>query len=158
MIDWKSLTTVERAQAVRDRIAAGDGSASIIAASLGTTRNSIIGLCRRNNIVLPGDASMGGRKSGKANAEKLRSAKPAKPKPPKPPLSGVVKTMPKAERAPEPEPIVGGKPFIELREGDCKWPLWDRLPQFASQAPHCGEPTAHGETWCSHHSAKARIG
>lgn len=145
--EWRALSKEEKGELVAARIAAGDGSAGQIAKSLGVSRNVIIGVASRNNIDLPGDRTL-----HRQAIRKLRSkAKgPAKPKPaPKP---KAIAAPPK----PKPQPaIVGGKPFIDLLPGDCKWPLWKTLPSPASQAPHCGAAAVDGSPWCAHHKVKS---
>lgn len=143
--EWKALSKEEKGELVSARIAAGDGSAGQIAKSLGVSRNVIIGVASRNNIDLPGDRTL-----HRQAIRKLRSkAKgPAKPKP-----------KPKAVAAPtKPKPlpaVVGGKPFIDLQPGECKWPLWKELSSPASQSPHCGAAAVEGSPWCAHHKAKS---
>lgn len=150
-MDWRSLSKSDKADLVRARIEAGDGSAGQIAKSLGVSRNVVIGVVSRNDIKLPGDRTVQKR----ATREHIRKTKgPPKPKPaPKP---KAVAASPKPKPAPLPA-VISGKPFIDLQPGDCKWPLWKTLPSPASSAPHCGRPVEGEGRYCTHHAAKAKL-
>lgn len=149
-MDWKSLTPEEKAEVVRARIAAGDGSSGQIAKSLGVSRNMVIGVCSRNKIVLPGDRVL--QKEGTRKRRNKERAANTLPKPKPAPKPKAVAAPPKPKPLPA---VVGGKPFIDLQPGECKWPLWKELSSPASQSPHCGAEAVEGSPWCAHHQRKS---
>lgn len=106
-------------------------SFSIIADSIGMSRNSCIGWARRNRIA--GSTSHNPRPSP--------SVEPAQPLPdPEAPM------MPK----PEPEPQSPPVRLIDAGPGRCRWPLWkDDAP---GDYPVCGAP---GSPYCETHRVRA---
>lgn len=40
-----------------------------------------------------------------------------------------------------------GVPFMEIKEGQCRNPLWDEWPG-SDHAMYCGKPVAEGKSYC----------
>lgn len=161
MKHWRDMDKYERKTAILAALEDRAGSAKEIASKIdGATRNSIIGFCTRNEITLPGHQPQrdGPHPASKLWQARARAKAKGDPNPIAAEPSGHRKpvSIPKPVRAPEPEFIHEGKPFIDLAPGECKWPLWDRLPLIASQAKHCGAPAGDGP-WCEHHQSRARL-
>lgn len=104
---WEKLSPASKAELVAP-LAAERKSATQIAAEVGTTRNAIIGLSRRNGIQLRGKTGF------RAIADQARERR--------------VKKAPPAPTVPLPEiiePLVHDRLYgiMDLHRGMCKWPV-----------------------------------
>lgn len=126
-LDWKVLTKEQRIEALAALLAEHTLSASMLCERFDNcSRNAIIGMVARNPDRLKLTYAQGPRVM---NAARKR----------------------KAVAAPNVESI----PFLKIRDGACKWPLWNDLPADASSAPCCGAPSAESKPWCEFHQGRA---
>lgn len=159
-LDWKSMTTVERVDAVKPMIAEGDLSASEIAERFeNCSRFSVIGLVHRYS--LKGGRFGQERKTSpimpQAPRVKRRSPPKRTPKPAK------AKTTPKPEHfalPPMPPPPENAKPIsfmaaISPSVRVCKWPLWDEF-EGPGISKCCGADRDAGQPYCDHHMRLSR--
>jgi GcrA cell cycle regulator len=138
--------TLEEIEQVRDLASEGLSSGQI-ADKCGVTRNSIIGLCKRNSIQLLGYGPLR-KQTNRPKAEK----RPRVQKyfqgwywPTPRPVAATPPPLP-------PEPAGPGKPFIELAQHECHWPLG---AQLVRSELWCGEPTEPNTPYCQHHYLRA---
>ena len=111
--------------------------------SFPTSRSAICGLAHRQ-----GWASQKAAVSHEPKPKKPRAA-PVTVAVPRP--TPILKIVP---LAPPPEPISepshrAGVGFFDIRDGLCRWPLWDLATPF-SEKRFCGEPTAAVEPYCAY--------
>lgn len=120
----------------------------------GTTRNTIIGACRRNDISL--GQKRGGRKPNKGNLHREPKCKQITQRP--------ARLAPLALIAPvhRPKPVLLPQAMnssskacnlMHLTGTTCRWPLWDHDAPYAAKF-FCGEHTSHGP-YCSEHNTLA---
>jgi hypothetical protein len=134
---WASLTSNQRADAVRPLIEIHGLSFSQVATRLGTTKNSVIGLASRRKIKSRNPPS------GAAELRKARLPASTAPKPRPPELAA----------DPEPDdtdiwlPLPGLEPvrIEDQRDAQCRWPIGHHL--------YCGAPVRDGEhqVYCEAH-------
>lgn len=129
-IHWSAFTASQKANAVREGMAAGLTHAQIAANYEGCTRSASIGIARRARLERP--------------AGKLVARSPARP--PKPPKCGVVKKPP-AVAAPVFEVQSLGVRFVD-RAGRCAY--IDGGRDAAGFATCCGHEVVAG-SWCGWH-------
>ncbi len=134
-----------------------DHSASEIGAILGCSRNAVIGRCFRKGIALKGtearraiirkanaDASVAALARAQERlrrAQERRDAAVARAKP-----SVAVTT---AEDAPPVDWHPARLSFADLRDGQCRWPLWPNNTA-PSEKRYCGNLVEPGQSYCSH--------
>lgn len=53
------------------------------------------------------------------------------------------------------EPFFSGVAYFDLREGDCRWPLWNNNRPPIAERYSCGAPALEGKPYCLHHTEKA---
>lgn len=150
--DWKSLTKQQKEDALKHAIEANAGSASQIAGAFeNCTRNSIIGRAHRSKILLPGRIGDAALSPKVAKARKVsRHAKPGK--------RPTIARLPQRSFAADTTAPLGSVAFADAGDENCKWPLWDDLPFFASTAPCCGLPTEAGRPYCLAHNHRSTQG
>lgn len=168
MRPWAAMDQEDRLAAIHAAIVAGAGSAAEIAEMVGTGRNSVIGMCHRHGIALPGSRIYGGKKGGAKSVavsrpvvklnktrrgKKKVGQKAPRPAAPIPEASSVV-TEPVIV-APEPAVAVSGVELLDRRRDQCSWPLWHPGDDHRRV---CGRPVAGGagfagRLWCADHVA-----
>lgn len=157
-LDWKSMTPVERIEAVKPMIAEGDLSASMIAARFeNCSRFSVIGLVHRYDL-------KGGRFG------KDRKTVPIMPQAPRVKRRSPPKRQPaEAETTPKPErfalppmspPPDNAKPISFARAispgvNVCKWPLWGEF-EGPNVSKCCGADRDVDRPYCDHHMRLSR--
>lgn len=115
-------------------------SSSLIAIELGTTRNAVIGKANRLGLCRP---------DGTAGQPRKRRAYP--PRAPRLRLARIVREPPPMIDDAQ-IPIEQRKTLMELREGDCRWPVGEvGDPGFF----FCGGPVETGQPYCAGHCARA---
>ena len=155
-VQWRGMTRVQRADAVRTAIAAGAGSASDIGDRLGVTRNAIIGICTRHDIKLPGQRNSSGTAPRKpaphpGDIMRKREARKADPGPPRAPERPIEQPpSPVLTSAPfEPKRV----PYFDAGHRHCAWLLdeTDHLP--VEKKLVCGLDREYGadQPYCRHH-------
>lgn len=119
-----------------------------IASQFGVSRNTIIGVCYRNAIVLGGAGTLPQKRANNASvptiALKRKEARQRR--------SGPVKaiTLPIAPVFIPDHPA--GILVHQLTKHSCRWPVHDTLP-----GRYCGQHTESG-SYCAHHHARAYRG
>jgi GcrA cell cycle regulator len=123
-----------------------------IAAHFGCNRNQVAGRVNRlRNRIKDLPRREGGRR-------RVAGSRPEKPKAPKPTKRRPAPTTVPAHREEEifdcaaVEGEGGGKPLLELREGDCRWPLG---PKLIVAERFCGARQWRGAPYCAHHARLA---
>lgn len=120
---------------------ARDLSATGIAAKLGVSRNAILGKASR--LHLP-----------KRRGQSPRSRQPDRPKPPRVPRLAVPHPRPAPMlevvkpngNAWEPLPGTVPLPLVDIRDGQCRWPVSQDAPFL-----FCACPVQPGKPYCRHH-------
>lgn len=146
--DWSKITDDELRQL------AATYSASQIGGIIGASRNAVIGRVHRRKIALcrgKTQSEIDAIREKRQEAARRREEKLA------------TKVLAKAEaKAAAPEfdanerqkladhPQFGrGVAFIDAREGQCRWPLWQNGTPLASKR-FCGEPVLPKQSYCAH--------
>lgn len=143
-----SSWTDELIATLRDRHAAGRTMSEIVidiwtAHGVSVSRNAVISKVHR--LHMPARKSQEPRVS-KPRAETAKREHKPRSFAPKPKLV----VVPKPVAPPIPEPIGReGVPFLDHREGQCRWPLWDFLTPFSGKR-FCGEPVAGKGPYCAY--------
>ena len=147
---WRRWTDGEIAQITR--LIDEDMTASKIAAALGKTRNSVIGIVHRQKLKLHRNSGGGGghsrkKKEGDVKQSRIPGvlAEPTKPAGPKP----------LAEPPPDIHPArMRRVPLADLNHNECKWPV-DYDPSAVGHHLFCGKATEIERSYCDHHGARA---
>jgi hypothetical protein len=122
-------------------------SAAMIAERFSVTRNSIIGVCNRNSIQLPGLSPEAHRAKSVRRDRKLREPAAAKPRKPKP-CRPTIEVVP-----PMPVPLIPAEP---VKFGDLRILSLGGVNQCRSFLPGesgvdglvCADATPPGQPWC----------
>lgn len=149
IFDWSTVSDHSLAQLARDY------SASQIAQQLGCSRNAVIGRCARRGIRLsrylaPRVEPIVRAATRRATDRQRYHAKRAKVfgLPPAAELMGVpVAPAPVLEPIAKPE--TAGVSIMGLRDGLCRWPLWETDAPSADKR-YCGSKTEEGRVYCAH--------
>lgn len=108
------------------------------------TRNACIGKSHRLNLPLRGVNVSRQRKT--STGDKKMRRKTVRIDAPIAPVEAIIPDAPPSE----------GLTILQLREGDCKWPLGETYARPPFQ--YCGEPSLLGRSYCVTHMAKATGG
>lgn len=146
--EWAELPSREKIALVQSTWMAGK-SARDLARGIGPliSRQSIIGLYRRNK-ALAISHPLSGKPGGSARSVPKQTApRPSKPKPEKPsPVA--IPPKPIIKRAEPPD--FRNMNLLQLESGLCKWPAGERDFTFCGQAT--GDPL---KSYCAHHHRRS---
>lgn len=147
-----SSWTDEVIATLRDRHAAGRTMSEIvidiwIAHGVSVSRNAVISKVHR--LHMPARKSQENRVP-KPKAERPKRERKPRLVAPRPRPAPKLVVVPKPTAPPVPEPIGReGVLFLDHREGQCRWPLWDFLTPFSGKR-FCGEPVAGKAPYCAY--------
>lgn len=137
--DWTTMSTAERAEALRPLIADGMTASQIAAHFFGVSRNGIIGFSHRHKMPLANS-----RPPTRGQNAPIKTRRPPRP-------IGNTASVPLPPLPPPPETAVI---YMDaLNRGLCKWPLWGEFEgPYVSEC--CGSPRADDGPYCAYHSAR----
>lgn len=145
-MNWRTLGTDGKVQAIRAVYVPGMSAGKIAAAIGGVTRNAVIGMYTRhwNKLV---DCPLGGAqpKSMTPRAQKARGAR-AKPSPKSRPALRIVKPEKPIIVCAEIEPPLNIS-LMDMERHHCRWPVTEDGPHL-----FCGRDRADGSSYCAGHA------
>ena len=151
-MSWNNWNRWERLRAIRAEInSKRAASAADVARALGVTRNTIIGMCNRWDIILPGTGALGARRAAQSRAKNKPSRPPGE-------RSLAYNIKQRSEREPvklmdAPESVIDSHPItlMDTRLHHCMYPLWDDsvLPEARL---YCGGHVNDG-SYCDVHKS-----
>jgi hypothetical protein len=125
-------------------------TSTLIAAAIGTTRNSVIGKLKRVGAVPAHRITLPVARATKA-AEAPQNA---------PTVTPVTPKAPRRVRVSRPKTLLKLRFATEHRRADCRWPLgnWAFGKNLHNDPPatlFCGAPAEMGKSWCTAHCQQA---
>lgn len=141
-LDWKTMTTAERIEALRPLSENGMTATQMALHFTNVSRNAIVCFCHRHSLSL----------SARSIPKEKRKAEKKEPRatPPRPKGNTASKPVRKISQTPTPEMAVPF--FVAITHGLCKWPLWGTDETIGDC---CGAPRDGDSNYCEHHAARS---